>query len=129
MTAPPPGWLREIPAVDVLRRVLVQNYMRTITADGREVIRRREKEPEGDGLPPGHIRIASPYDTDARWGVKREEFWLGYKLHVVRDLRRCPALQLRPGLPRQPVPPPRAPWRARTAAAMTGPVHTWCSRT
>jgi hypothetical protein len=77
-----PGWLREIPAVDVLRRVLVQNYMRTITADGREVIRRREKKPEGDGLPPGHIRIASPYDTDARWGAKREELWLGYKLHV-----------------------------------------------
>jgi Transposase DDE domain/Transposase domain (DUF772) len=77
-----PAWLREIPAIGVLRRVLVQNYARTITEDGREVIRRREKEPEGDGLPPGHIRIASPYDTDARWGVKREEFWLGYKLHV-----------------------------------------------
>jgi hypothetical protein len=46
------------------------------------VIRRREKEPEGDGLPPGHLRIASPYDTDARWGVKRDAFWLGYKLHV-----------------------------------------------
>ena len=46
------------------------------------MIKRREKEPEGDGLPPGHARIASPYDTDARWGVKREEFWLGYKLHV-----------------------------------------------
>src|SRR6201997_3596010 len=76
-----PAWLRELPAVDVLRRVLVQNYTRTITADGREVIKRREKEPEGDGLPPGHARIASPYDTDARWGVKREEFWLGYKLH------------------------------------------------
>ena len=26
-----PGWLRELPAVDVLRRVLVQNYTRTIT--------------------------------------------------------------------------------------------------
>ena len=26
-----PGWLREIPAMDVLRRVLVQNYTRTIT--------------------------------------------------------------------------------------------------
>ena len=77
-----PPWLRELPAVDVLRRVLVQNYTRTITAGGREVIKRREKEPEGDGLPPGHARIASPYDTDARWGVKREEFWLGYKLHV-----------------------------------------------
>ncbi len=77
-----PGWLRELPAVDVLRRVLLQNYTRTITKDGREVIRRREKAPEGDGLPPGHARIASPYDTDARWGVKREEFWLGYKLHI-----------------------------------------------
>ena len=77
-----PAWLREIPAIDVLRRVLLQNYTRTITSSGREVIRRREKEPEGDGLPPGHLRIASPYDADARWGVKREEFWLGCKLHV-----------------------------------------------
>jgi hypothetical protein len=77
-----PAWLREIPAIGVLRRVLVQNYTRVIGEDGREVIKRREKEPEGDGLPPGHIRIASPYDTDARWGVKREEFWLGCKLHV-----------------------------------------------
>ena len=85
-----PGWLREIPAVDVLRQVLVQNYTRTISADGREVVRRREKEPEGDGLPPGHIRIASPYDTDARWGVKREEFWLGYKLHVTETCDDAP---------------------------------------
>jgi transposase len=77
-----PAWLREIPAVEVLRRVLLQNYTRTVTSGGREVIRRREKEPEGDGLPPGHMRIASPYDTDARWGVKRDAFWLGYKLHV-----------------------------------------------
>ena len=76
-----PAWLRELPAVDVLRRVLLQNYTRTITG-GKEVIKRREKEPEGDGLPPGHARIASPYDLDARWGVKREEFWLGYKLHI-----------------------------------------------
>ncbi|WP_176737983.1 transposase [Micromonospora inyonensis] len=77
-----PAWLAQIPAVDVLRQVLVQHYTRTVTSRGREVITRREKAPEGDGLPPGHIRIASPYDTDARWGVKREEFWLGYKLHV-----------------------------------------------
>jgi transposase len=87
-----PAWLRELPAVDVLRRVLVQNYTRTITGNGREVIKRREKEPEGDGLPPGHARIASPYDTDARWGVKRDTFWLGYKLHVTEtcdDEPRC----------------------------------------
>jgi transposase len=86
-----PPWLRELPAVDVLRRVLLQNYTRTITSGGREVIRRREKEPDGDGLPPGHARIASPYDLDARWGAKREEFWLGYKLHVTETCDDPPA--------------------------------------
>ena len=92
-----PAWLRELPAVDVLRRVLLQNYTRTTTKDGREVIRRREKEPEGDGLPPGHARIASPYDTDARWGVKREEFWLGYKLHITETCDDPPPCTCRPG--------------------------------
>jgi transposase len=86
-----PAWLWQLPAVDVLRRVLLQNYTRVIT-DGREVIKRRDKEPDGDGLPPGHARIASPYDLDARWGVKRDSFWLGYKLHVTEtcdDQPRC----------------------------------------
>jgi transposase len=92
-----PAWLREVPAVDVLRRVLLQNYTRTITKDGREVIKRRQKEPEGDGLPPGHARIASPYDTDARWGVKREEFWLGYKLHITETCDDPPPCSCRPG--------------------------------
>jgi len=85
-----PAWLRELPAVDVLRRVLLQNYTRAITETGREVIKRREKEPEGDGLPPGHARIASPYDLDARWGAKREEFWLGCKLHITETCDDAP---------------------------------------
>jgi transposase len=76
-----PGWLRELPAIDTLRQVLLQNYTRTITG-GKEVIKRREKAPDGDGLPPGHTRIASPYDTDARWAAKRDTFWLGDKLHI-----------------------------------------------
>ena len=91
-----PAWLREIPAVDVLRRVLVQNYTRMITGDGREVIRRREKEPDGDGLPPGHMRIASPYDTDARWGVKRDTSWLGYKLHITETCDDAPPCSCHP---------------------------------
>jgi hypothetical protein len=90
-----PAWLRDLPAIDVLRRVLLQNYTRTITSGGREVIRRREKEPEGDGLPPGHTRIASPYDTDARWGVKRDAFWLGYKLHISETCDDPPACTCR----------------------------------
>jgi transposase len=93
-----PAWLREIPAVEVLRLVLLQNYTRNVTG-GREVIKRREKEPEGDGLPPGHTRIASPYDTDARWGVKRDSFWLGYKLHVTETCDDPPPCGCRPERP------------------------------
>ena len=41
-------------------------------------------------------RIASPYDLDARWGVKREEFWLGYKLHITETCDDAPACTCRP---------------------------------
>jgi transposase len=88
-----PAWLAELPAVETLRRVLVQNYM-IADANGREVVRRREKisspEEEGGGLPPGKHRIVSPYDTDARWGAKRGESWLGYKLHVTETCDDVP---------------------------------------
>jgi hypothetical protein len=76
--------------VDVLRRVLLQNCTRVIHAGGREVITRREKAPAGDGLPPGRTRIASPYDTGARRGAKRDTFWLGYKLHVTETCDDVP---------------------------------------
>ena len=106
----------------MLRRVLVQNYTRTVTADGREVVKRREKEPEGDGLPPGDARIASPYDIDARRGVKREEFWLGYKLHVTETCDDAPACTCRPD--------PAAAVHGRLAARiMTPAARSWCSRT
>jgi transposase len=75
-----PGWLADVPAVDVLRRVLVQNYLVTTDRRGREVIRRREADT--DGLPPGKHRLTSPYDIDARRGGKRDMFWTGYKVHV-----------------------------------------------
>jgi transposase len=75
-----PDWLARLPAVDVLRRVLVQNYLIMVDRRGREVVRRREADI--DGLPPGRCRIVSPYDTDARRGGKRDLFWTGYKLHI-----------------------------------------------
>lgn len=86
-----PAWLRELPPIDVLRQVLLQNYTRTTGSNGREVIARREKAPDGDGLPPGHRRIASPYDLDARWAAKRDTFWLGYKLHITETCDDPPA--------------------------------------
>ncbi|HEX6405153.1 MAG TPA: transposase, partial [Pseudonocardiaceae bacterium] len=76
-----PNWLAELPAVEVLRRVLVQNYHLRTESHGREVITRREADT--DGLPPGRLRISSPYDTDTRWAAKGEDLvWNGYKVHL-----------------------------------------------
>jgi transposase len=75
-----PGWLRELPAVEALRRVWIQQFYREVTG-GRQEVRRREKLPEGDGLPPGRALLVSPYDLDARYGVKRDHGWDGYKVH------------------------------------------------
>ena len=77
-----PQWLREIPAVDVLRRIWIQQFYRDVdTATGRAEVRRREASPDGDGLPPGHLRMISPYDLDARYSIKRDTGWGGYKVH------------------------------------------------
>jgi transposase len=74
-----PGWLRELPAVQVLRRIWVQQYYR----DGEKVIRREERE---HGLPPGRDRLASPYDLDARYAEKRGAGWTGYKFHATETI-------------------------------------------
>ncbi|MEU6325625.1 IS1182 family transposase [Streptomyces sp. NPDC047009] len=68
-----PGWLREIPAVQVLRRAWVEQYHR----DGEGVRWREAKD-----LPPGRRRLSSPYDLDARYGMKRGSGWCGYKTHL-----------------------------------------------
>ncbi|CUU59740.1 Transposase [Parafrankia irregularis] len=78
-----PVWLRQIPAVDVLRRVWVQQFYRYTTGSGTEVVRRRENTSEGgDGLPPGRDRLISPYDLDTRHSLKRDQSWDGYKVHL-----------------------------------------------
>jgi len=79
-----PGWLAELPALDVLRQVLVQQYTRTVGEDGREVVRRRE---DSDGLPPGRTRLTSPHDLDTRSGVKHTTVWEGYKVHLTETCR------------------------------------------
>lgn len=68
-----PAWLRELPAVDTLRRIWVQNYARDETA-----IRWRATE----DVPPSARFISSPYDRDARFARKRTTQWVGYKVHV-----------------------------------------------
>jgi transposase len=70
-----PRWacLRVIPAVQILRQVWLQQYY---TDEGQ--VRWRNKE----DLPPGERRIVSPYDTEARFSMKRSTKWRGYKVHL-----------------------------------------------
>ncbi|QCX82509.1 hypothetical protein C9F11_44735 (plasmid) [Streptomyces sp. YIM 121038] len=68
-----PSWLRQIPAVEALRRYWVQEFF--ITQD-----RVRMRAPKD--MPPSHDRIESPYDGEARYCVKNATEWTGYKVHL-----------------------------------------------
>jgi transposase len=69
-----PSWLRDLPALRVLRGVWIQNYLVTDT----DVRWRTDKE----GLPPAARFISSPYDTDAHYARKHTTSWVGYKVHL-----------------------------------------------
>ena len=71
-TAPP--WLRQLPAVETLRRVWVQQFY--LSAEG---VRWRTTV---DGIPPAATFLSSPYDPDAHLGRKRTTKWVGYKAHL-----------------------------------------------
>lgn len=65
--------LVEIPAVEILRQVWVQNFYE----DNGQVHLRQQKD-----QPPSARRITSPYDLEARLSSKRETTWTGYKVHL-----------------------------------------------
>jgi transposase len=67
-----PDWLRQVPAVEVLRRIWVQNYRET-----EEGVRWRTPD---DGIPPSALFISSPHDSDAHLGKKGSTCWIGYKV-------------------------------------------------
>lgn len=117
-------WLRELPAIQVLRVVLLQNYYVHEDNTGKQVVRRRDADK--DGIPPALSRITSPYDTDARWAAKGEDlFWNGYKVHLTETCQV--AAPSEPGV-RQPDPPNVITNVATTDAtvpdvAMTAQIH------
>lgn len=71
-----PEGLRVLEEVEVLRQVWVQHFQQV---EG-EVRRRGPKD-----RPPGAMRLATPYDVDARCGRKRDMFWDGYKVHLTES--------------------------------------------
>lgn len=67
------AWLREVPAVEVLRRVWVQQYG---SHEGTPYWR-----PDED-IPAAALSISSPYDPEAHLSIKRSTVWTGYKVHL-----------------------------------------------
>lgn len=68
-----PSWLREIPAVQTLRQVWIQNFY-----EDQDGLHWRE----AGNIPPSARYICSPFDTEARYNTKRETGWTGYKVHL-----------------------------------------------
>jgi transposase len=69
-----PAWLREVPAVETLRRVWLQQFY----VEAGQVRWRTEAE----GIPPAALFISSPYDVEARYAKKHTTSWVGYKVHL-----------------------------------------------
>jgi hypothetical protein len=72
----PPG-LRDLPALEALRRIWLQQYDRC-SVPGLEELRWRTR----DEQPPSALLIHSPYDLEARYSSKRHTHRVGYKVHL-----------------------------------------------
>lgn len=68
-----PMWLQEIPEVDLLRLVWLQNF---------EWIEGTLRWRENENIPPSASFIGSPYDVEAHDAKKRSTTWVGYKVHL-----------------------------------------------
>ena len=66
-------WLVQPPAVQVLRKVWVDQY---VEEDGQ--LRWRSKAE----MPAPASQVSSPYDPAARYSTKRDISWVGYKVHL-----------------------------------------------
>ena len=70
--------LWELPAVEFLRRMWVQQYWTEVKEDGGQYLHLRLD----DNQPPGSLRLHSPYDEEVRYSAKREKGWVGYKTQI-----------------------------------------------
>ena len=73
-TPAPYDWLRQVPAVEALRRIWVQQFCGT---PGHWHWRTAP-----DGKPRAAQQIRSPLEVEARYAEKRGQGWLGYKVHL-----------------------------------------------
>ncbi len=71
-----PFELRDLPAVELLRRCWVQEFVLT---KGKIGMRFKED------LAPAPQRMRSPYDIEMRYGIKGAKTWEGYRLHLTES--------------------------------------------
>jgi hypothetical protein len=77
-------WLRQIPAVELLRQVWLQNFCLIIKApparpEDPPLVRWRA---DLEGIPPSLLIVASPYDPEVHYAKKQSTIWIGYKVHL-----------------------------------------------
>jgi len=72
-TSPTMAWLREVPTVETLRQVWVQQFW----VDDGQVRLRDVKD-----MPPVGDWIRSPFDVEARYCTKGQTGWVGYRAHL-----------------------------------------------
>jgi transposase len=72
-TTPTLTWLREVPAVEILRQVWDQQFVVT-----QEQVRLRKVT----SMPPSGDCLRSPFDVEARYCTRRQMGWVGYRVHL-----------------------------------------------
>jgi transposase len=70
-----PSYLRRSPAIETLRRCWIAQYWTGTGAPPRR---------HAGNLPPGPLRIDSPYDIETRYCIKRSTEWVDYKVHLAK---------------------------------------------
>lgn len=70
------AWTRNLPAVETLRLVWVQQFYADEPGGGWR---------EASDLPPSSLLICTPYDPEARFSKKRSTTWTGYKVHLTES--------------------------------------------
>jgi transposase len=90
-----PSWLGQIPAVETLRKVWLQNFF--YDQDGNVKWRTSE-----EGIPRSTRYVNSPIDPDCRYARKFTTSWVGYRVHltetceeglpnIITDVQTAPA--------------------------------------
>ncbi len=97
-----PGSLREVPAVKLLRRVWIQNFLlppakageeQGVGGPGEDGTLVRWRTPV-EGFPTSLQMVASPYDPEVHYAKKRSTTWIGYKVYRGRYRVACQAMDL-----------------------------------